>query len=96
MNDTLTNVIPAASSTWAAIRRTPGDPVTVHPVPAWASVNGGPLVAMVHVNETGRLTSVEDLEETCNAVSVFNTFRNDDPDPMDVVRYRERQAASLD
>lgn len=89
-------VIPAASNTWAAVRRTPGDPITVHPVVAWARLYDSSFEALIHVNETGRLTSVVDLEETCYAVSVFNTFRDDDPDPMAVARHRERQTSETE
>lgn len=69
MSNTYSNVIPAALGTRVSVQRVPGDLSRDHTVAAWASVNGGPLEALVDVNKTGELVPISEIRE--NAESVF-------------------------
>ncbi len=70
VKNTYNNVIPAASGTLMRIWRVPGDRGLPYPVVAWASVNGGPLEALVDVNDTGELTPASELRGNVYQVSL--------------------------
>ncbi|ALG84687.1 hypothetical protein [Gordonia phthalatica] len=64
VKNTYNNVIPAALGTTAYVRRTDVAVSSTHTVVAWASVNGGPMEALIDVNGTGELTPVSELRQT--------------------------------
>lgn len=68
MKNTYNNVIPAALGTKVSVQRAPGDLSRDHPVVAWASVNGGPLEALIDVNKSGVLTPISELRQTTEMV----------------------------
>lgn len=69
MSNSYEHVIPAASGTIVLVQRVPGeDSYREHRVAAWASVNGGPLEALVDVNDTGELTPMSVLRRTSEDV----------------------------
>ena len=63
MSNTYENVIPATLGTTAWVERVPGESPKLHAVVAWASVNGGPIEALVDLNDTGELVPVSTLRE---------------------------------
>ncbi len=68
-NTTYESVIPAALGTVAWVQRVADEPDQAHTVVAWASVNGGPVEALVDVNDTGVLTPISELRRKSENVS---------------------------
>lgn len=62
MSNTYEHIIPAALGTKACIYRVADEDPHWAPVVAWASVNGGPLEALVDVNDSGELTPISTLK----------------------------------
>ncbi len=76
MNNTYENVIPATLGTTAWVQRVEGESFSAHTVVAWASVNGGPLEALVDLNDTGELVPVSTLRDKAES------FYTDHPSPL--------------
>lgn len=76
MSNTYEHVIPAALGTLALIQHASGERFHDYPVVAWASVNGGPLEALVDLNDTGELTPVSEIRATSTSVTI------DHPSPI--------------
>lgn len=70
MSNTYENVIPAATDTVVYVQRASAEDSTCHTVVAWASVNGGPLEALVDLNDTGELVPLSLLRKKSEDVYV--------------------------
>ena len=77
MSNTYENVIPATAGTVAWVQRVPGEHHSPHTVVAWASVDGGPLEALIDHNEVGELVPMSTLRERSEDVYVAAPWRND-------------------